>query len=215
MILGEGGVGLWRAVLSGAGEGIWSDMPKKRGDRAHQMAEKRARRARRQLAQEERTREEHARVVVERSQDPRFTQRVHRLDGSTVYRWPSDSPQGQHLREMMEEQAQRFRDKFGRDPRPEDPIFFDPDADEPRPLDPDTVTREMTEGLRQAGRDTGVDPALIEAWSELGYVVTEDNRHLFSAADIVAWETAVRRHADNVDDEDDLDGENKPDEDLR
>jgi hypothetical protein len=41
------------------------------------------------------------------------------------------------------------------------------------PLGLDTVTREMTEGLRQAGRETGVDPALIEAWCELGYVVTK------------------------------------------
>jgi hypothetical protein len=73
----------------------------------------------------------------------------------------------------------------------------------------------MTEGLREAGRETGVDPALIEAWCELGYVVTEDNRHLFSAADVAAWEAAVRRHVDNVDDEGDRDGENKLDEDLR
>jgi hypothetical protein len=29
---------------------------------------------------------------------------------------------------MMERQAERFRNKFGRDPGPEDPIFFDPDA---------------------------------------------------------------------------------------
>jgi hypothetical protein len=35
----------------------------------------------------------------------------------------------------------------------------------------------------------------------LGYVVTEDNRHLFSAGDIVAWEAVVRRHTDNVGDE--------------
>jgi hypothetical protein len=189
-------------------------MPKKRGDRAHQTAEKRARRQRRQLAQEERIREDHARLVVERSQDPRFTQRIHRQDGSTVYRWPTDSVQHEQLREMMEGQARRFRDKFGRDPRPEDPIFFDPDADEPRPLELDTVTREMTEGLRQAGRETGVDPALIEAWCELGYVVTEDNRHLFSVGDILVWEAAVRRHADNFDDEGNFDGENKPDEDL-
>jgi hypothetical protein len=92
---------------------------------------------------------------------------------------------------MMEGQARRFRDKFGRDPRPEDPIFFDPDADEPRPCDLDTVTREMTERLRQASTETGVDPALIEAWCELGDVVTDDNRHLFSAGDIATWEAAV------------------------
>jgi hypothetical protein len=85
---------------------------------ARQTAEKRARRQRRQLAQEERAREDHARLVVERSQDPRFTQRIHRDDGSTVYRWPTDSVQHEQLREMMERQAQRFRDKFGRDPGP-------------------------------------------------------------------------------------------------
>ncbi|MDQ4032143.1 MAG: hypothetical protein M3332_07725 [Actinomycetota bacterium] len=135
-----------------------SDMPKKRGDRARQTAEKRVRRQRRQLAQEERAREDHARLVVERSQDPRFTQRIHRDDGSTVYRWPTDSVQHEQLREMMERQAQRFQDKFGRDPRPEDPIFFDLDADAPRPLDLDTVTREMAEGLREAGRETGSIP---------------------------------------------------------
>jgi hypothetical protein len=50
------------------------------------------------------------------------------------------------------------------------------------------VAREMTEGLRQTGRETAVDPALVEAWCELGYVVMEDNRHLFSAGDTLAWE---------------------------
>lgn len=64
---------------------------------------------------------------------------------------------------MMEGQARCFREKFGRDPRPEDPIFFDPDANEPRPRELDTVAREMTEGLRQVGRKSGVDPALVEA----------------------------------------------------
>ena len=192
-----------------------SDMPKKSGDRAHQRAEKRARRERRQLAREEKVREDHARLVVQRSLDPRFTQRIHRPDGTTVYQWPADSPQHKQLREMMEGQARRFRDKFGHDPGPEDPIFFDPNADEPRPLELDTVTREMSEGLRQAGRETGVDPALVEAWCELGYVVTDDNRHLFSAGDIAVWEAAVRRHAGDLDDEDYLDGEDKPEEDLR
>ena len=39
----------------------------------------------------------------------------------------------------MEDQAQRFRDMFGRDPRPGS-IFFDPDADAPHPLGLDTVS---------------------------------------------------------------------------
>ena len=190
-----------------------NDMSKKRGDRAQKTAEKRARRERRQVDREEKSREEHARLVVERSQDPRFTQRIHRPDGTTVYQWPADSPQEKQLRELMKRQAGHFREKFGRDPSPEDPIFFDPEADEPRPHDLDTMTREMTEGLRQAGTEVGINPALIEAWCELGYVVTEDNRHLFSAGDIAAWDEAVRHHAANLNDDDDLDSE-EPDEHL-
>ena len=183
-------------------------MPNKRGDRAHRTAEKRARRERRQLAREEKLREDHTRLVVERSHDPRFTQRIRLNNGTTVYQWPADSPQDTYLREMLERQAERFRTTFGRDPSPEDPIFFDPDADEPRPFDLDTATREMAEELRQAGTEAGINPALIEAWCELGYVVTEDTRHLFSASDIAAWNEAVRRHAGDLDeDDDDLDSE--------
>jgi hypothetical protein len=93
----------------------------------------------------------------------------------------------------MERQAERFHEKFGRDPGPEDPIFFDPDAYEPRPFDLDIATREMAEELRHAGIAAEIDPSLIEAWCELGYVVTEDTRHLFSASDIAVWNEAVRR----------------------
>jgi hypothetical protein len=168
------------------------------------MGEKRARRERRRLAREDAVREEHARLVVQRSQDPRFTQRIHQNDGTTVYRWPPDSPQDKQLREMIKCQTRRFRDKFGRDPGPEDPVFFDPEADQPRPCDQDTVTREITEALRHAGTEAGVDPALIEAWCQLGYVITEDNRHLFSASDIAAWDEAVRHHTGDLDSEEEF-----------
>jgi hypothetical protein len=189
-------------------------MPKKQGDRAHKTAEKRARRDRRRLAREETVREEHTRLVVERSHDPRFTQRIHQNDGTTVYQWPVDSPQDKHLREAMERQAERFREKFGRDPGPEDPIFFDPDADEPRPFDLDIATREMAEELRHAGIAAGIDPSLIEAWCELGYVVTDDTRHLFSASDIAVWNETVRRHAGDLEEDDDLNGDEVSHKDL-
>ncbi|MDQ4092790.1 MAG: hypothetical protein M3143_05115 [Actinomycetota bacterium] len=116
---------------------------------------------------------------------------------------------------MMESQARRFQDKFGRDPRPEDPIFFDPDAEEPRPLG--------------AGHDdAGDDRGAATSWSgdrcrsrahrgvvRAGLCGHEGNGHLFSAGDILAWEAAVGRHADNVGDEGDIDGEDKLDKDLR
>jgi hypothetical protein len=55
--------------------------------------------------------------------------------------------------------------------------------------------------------EAGIDPSLIEAWCELGYVVTEDTRHLFSASDIAGWNEAVRRHARGLEEDDDLNGD--------
>ena len=36
--------------------------------------------------------------------------------------------------EGLNEQFRRFEEKFGRPPGQDDPIFFDPAADEPRPM---------------------------------------------------------------------------------
>ena len=33
--------------------------------------------------------------------------------------------------EALQEQFRLFREKFGRDPKPDEPIFFDPDQDQP------------------------------------------------------------------------------------
>lgn len=38
------------------------------------------------------------------------------------------------LAEAVEGLRELFRKKFGRDPGPDDPLVFDPDADEPRPM---------------------------------------------------------------------------------
>jgi hypothetical protein len=38
-------------------------------------------------------------------------------------------------RDIVERQREAFRKKFGREPAPSDPIFFDLTADQPRPLD--------------------------------------------------------------------------------
>jgi len=34
----------------------------------------------------------------------------------------------------LQMQHQLFKDKFGRDPRPDEPVFFNPDADVPEPM---------------------------------------------------------------------------------
>jgi hypothetical protein len=50
------------------------------------------------------------------------------------------------MHDMLLRQREAFRKKFGRDPGPGDPFFFDPNADEPTP-DPAEWTTEIPELL--------------------------------------------------------------------
>jgi len=93
------------------------------------------------------------------------------------------------LGKAFAEQIEAFRDKFGRDPAPCDPLFFDPDAEAPAPLDPDQVMRE----LLAIGHRAGLAPALVHAIQETGMIVTDANRHLLSSADLEEWQAAVER----------------------
>ncbi|WP_328688169.1 hypothetical protein OHA74_52950 [Streptomyces phaeochromogenes] len=169
-------------------------------------ARARAEQQRRAAAMEEFT-EEHAQVVAQRHGDPRFVQRRRRADGSVEVSWAAGSELDVRTREAMEGQRAAFEEKFGRPPGPHDPVFFDPQADEPRPLTQDAVHRVMDEMWEAADR-SGVDPAFVHAWRECGYLVTEDNRHTFSAAEVMAFSDAVHayRSAQGEPDAEEADG---------
>ncbi|MFD9881823.1 hypothetical protein ACFWZT_10200 [Streptomyces alboflavus] len=123
----------------------------------------------------------------------RPVERIWNADGSSVIRFATDSPHGQIFKEGMEAQQALFRQKFGRDPGPDDPLFFDPDADEPTPITKqlfDDVLLDMAE----RAEEVGIDPAFLLAWREVGYVVTEENRSMFTTAEVLAFTRAVTRH---------------------
>jgi hypothetical protein len=48
--------------------------------------------------------------------------------------------------EAVEHQRERFRQKFGRDWKDGDPVFFDPDADVPTPMSMVKIERRTREG---------------------------------------------------------------------
>ncbi|MFI7208363.1 hypothetical protein [Micromonospora aurantiaca (nom. illeg.)] len=175
-------------------------MPKKRSPRQRRAAQQRARLQRRELARQEEFREQHARLVVDRQGDPRLVQRVAGPDGATAFTWDEDSERGRGMREAFAAQREAFRSRFGRDPGPQDPVFFDPEADEPLPMGQRHWDDGMTR-LAEAAESAGVDPAYIHAWREVGYLVTSENQHLFSAADVQAYFDAVARYQDDDDDE--------------
>lgn len=166
------------------------------GSRGQKRASKaRARRGR--LAREERRREEHARLVAERSGDPRFVQRTTDSDGRTTISWPRETPNGRELGASLEAQAEAFRQKFGRAPGPDDPLLFDPDAELPTPITEQYMTEKLDE-LVTTLESRGEDAVFVKAWRDLGYVVTTENQHTFSAAEIEAWEDTVAFYDDDV-----------------
>jgi hypothetical protein len=93
--------------------------------------------------------------------------------------------------DALESQRRRFEDKFGRPPGPDDPIFFDPDADEPQPL-PATGVETATVAMLEAA---GISPAWIYAYQNTGGLLPGPDGTFASASDRAEWDEAVSRYA--------------------
>jgi hypothetical protein len=139
-------------------------------------------------------------LVAERAGDPRYVQQETFPGGRTI-RWDPDTPLGAKFRDTFEGRITAFRAKFGRDPGPDDPLFFDPNADEPAPLSEDTLNTAI-DGMIANADQAGLDPAYLKAWRELGYLITDENQHLFSAAEVLAFLDTWERYQDDGDDVD-------------
>ncbi len=89
--------------------------------------------------------------------------------------------------EALKEQLRRFKEKFGRDPAPEEPIFFDPDHPTPRPLQVEPTEAMVAQMMRKAG----LRPELIYAFEKTGRLVTESNLDVLSEEELKEWEGAI------------------------
>jgi hypothetical protein len=94
------------------------------------------------------------------------------------------------VEQALEELLRAFREKFGRDPGPDDPLFFDPGADEPRPLNRVAVEAGMVEAMERAG----VSPAQIYAFQQTGIIPAEGLLDRLSAERLQEFYVAVRRY---------------------
>ena len=91
------------------------------------------------------------------------------------------------MEESLEEQRKKFIEKFGREPGPDDPLFFDPDADTPQPYPEEKFTETIIESMREAG----VDEKLINAFKKTGLLVTQDNLDLMTPEELEEFEEAL------------------------
>jgi hypothetical protein len=83
------------------------------------------------------------------------------------------------VRDAMEAQRAAFVAKFGREPGPGDPIFFDPDADTPQPYPEARMVAEMVISMTRAG----VPERLIYSYVRTGLIPVEGNEGVLSEAE--------------------------------
>jgi hypothetical protein len=91
---------------------------------------------------------------------------------------------------MLRELAERFEEKFGRPPGPDDPVFFDPDADEPTPVSALDLERSGTEMLEALG----ISPAWIYANQHTEGLLPRPDGTFRSDKDRAEWDEALTRY---------------------
>lgn len=85
----------------------------------------------------------------------------------------------------LERQREAFRMKFGRDPLPDDPVFFDPEADEP------TARVSLVDEVVEALNAAGIPPAELYAFRRTGRLGIGGDKAAWSADALAKWEAAV------------------------
>lgn len=78
-------------------------------------------------------------------------------------------PLNEEALEVLLRQKAKFRQKFGRDPGPHDPLMFDPNSDVPVPYPYDRMKRETLEAMRRAG----TPPHIIYAYQKTDRLIME------------------------------------------
>jgi SEC-C motif len=101
-------------------------------------------------------------------------------EGGNRFRSTQLSPE---MTDLLQAQRQKFIDRYGREPGPNDPVFFDLPH-------PEHVEHLMVEGMKEAG----IDPAFIYAFEKTGRLVTEQNQHLLPESALDEWQAAVEEY---------------------
>jgi hypothetical protein len=89
--------------------------------------------------------------------------------------------------EAFKQQREEFRKKFGRDPKPDEPIFFDPDSDEPVQISGLRMEADIIAALNKAG----APPELAYAYKKTGLLSLGGDMSRWPKDRIKEWQAAV------------------------
>lgn len=93
----------------------------------------------------------------------------------------------QEAARAMRKQLKAFRKKFGRDPGPGDPVFFDPKSDVPKQMDPAEFDTMILDALLKSG----APPQVIYAHKKTGLLGVEGKMGLWPEESVREWEAAI------------------------
>lgn len=103
-------------------------------------------------------------------------------------------PMTPEVRGAISTQLKAFKKKFGRDPGPTDPVFFDPDADTPQPMNPDKYQADMVRAMSKVG----VDAPTIYAYQKTGLMASKSNWDLLTPSDRAEWQAAIKEYEEKI-----------------
>jgi hypothetical protein len=95
------------------------------------------------------------------------------------------------LERLMRKQRKLFIKKFGREPTDADPVFFDPEAEAPKPLFEAPDFDAMMAG---AMREAGTDPLLIYVYQKTGFILNEQGYKNLSKKDRAEYDAVVEEY---------------------
>jgi hypothetical protein len=83
-----------------------------------------------------------------------------------------------------------FAHKFGRLPRGDDPVFFDPEADKPCSLPSSSLQRLLLEAMLE----NATPPQIVYAYCRTGFAVSDKNRAALRPELLSQWDTAINEY---------------------
>src|SRR5262249_34545612 len=101
-------------------------------------------------------------------------------EGGNRYRATPILPE---VADLLQAQRRKFIDRHGREPGPNDPVFFDLPHRE-------HLEHRMVEDRKRAG----IDPAFIYTFEKTGRLVTEQNQHLLPESALDEWQAALAEY---------------------
>lgn len=85
---------------------------------------------------------------------------------------------------ILQSQVEKFRAKFGRAPKPGEPLFFDPAKDTPTPLD-------AKPAILKAMEKADFPPQIRFAYERTGLLLSSDHLDDVPPENLAAWEDAI------------------------